>query len=300
MSILGPTLGVATYVVEAGPVVLRSKDVPPPFFGLKPMRGLVGRTRDRLMWRIVHGTARAGIVSLNAARRASGLPDMSVEQAFEMIYDAADRVFQVGIPETDFPRGDPRPKLQYVGALLPPARASRRPLDPRIDAWNGPVVVVSQGTIDNRDPSKLIEPTIRALEGSGALTVAVTGGVGTDLLRRRHPRPDVVIEDYIDFAALFPVTDLFVTNGGHGSVMLALSHRVPMVLAGTREGKNDINARLEVLGRLDLDTERPSVRRLRRAIDSVLAGSSYRERVARVGAVLDSVRLDPDRRRGDA
>ena len=151
------------------------------------------------------------------------------------------------------------------------------------------MVVVSQGTIDNRDPSKLIEPTIRALEGSGALTVAVTGGVATDLLQRRHARSDVVIEDYIDFAALFPLADLFVTNGGHGSVMLALSHRVPMVLAGTREGKNDINARLEVAGLApNLHTERPSARRLWRAIDAVLTGSSYRERVDRVGAVLDS------------
>lgn len=46
--------------------------------------------------------------------------------------------------------------------------------------------------------------------------------------------------------------------------MLALQHRLPMVVAGVKEGKNDINARLDYNGlAVDLRTEKPSARRIR-------------------------------------
>lgn len=291
MSILGPTLGVTTYAVDPGNSLAPDPDVPPPFFGLAPMRGPIGALRDRIVWSMVLGSTRAGLVSMNAARAQSGLAPITPREIFTIPYDSLDRVFQVGVPETDFPRRVPLPNTRYVGALLPSAAVGRPShLDPKIESWTGPVVAVSQGTIDNRDLGKLVEPTIEALAGSGALVVAVTGGIGTDGLRRRRAREDVVIEDYIAFGDLFPHTDVFVTNGGHGSAMLALAHRVPMVTAGTREGKNDVNARLERAGvARNLRTERPKPARIRAAVAAVLRDDGgIRRRIERVGAALDS------------
>jgi len=147
---------------------------------------------------------------------------------------------------------------------------------------------VSQGTVDNRDPSKLIAPTIDALAGSDTLVVAVTAGSGTAELRRRYPLPSVIVEDFIDFHQVFPRTDVFVCNGGHGSVMLALQYRVPLLVAGTREGKNDINARLAYNGvAVDLRTEHPSRRRIADGVARVLADGGLHERTRAVGAILD-------------
>ena len=197
-------------------------------------------------------------------------------------------MFQAGIPETDFPRRVPLRNVEYVGALLPASNGEQTALDPRIRTWPGRLIVVSQGTIDNRDPSKLIQPTLLALEGHGRLVVAVTGGIGTEAVRRRFIRDDVVIADYIPFGEVFGRTDVFVTNGGHGSAMLALSHRVPMVVAGAREGKSDVNVRLAAAGvARNLRTERPKPAQILAAVESVLDDAAMQQRVAEVGAILD-------------
>ena len=79
-------------------------------------------------------------------------------------------------------------------------------------AWSwdaGRVVVVAQGTIDNRDPEKLFVPALTALQGSRHLVVVITGGRHRDELRRRFPADNVVVEDFVDYGALMPVTSLF-------------------------------------------------------------------------------------------
>jgi UDP:flavonoid glycosyltransferase YjiC (YdhE family) len=288
-TIVARALDVPVYAVNPGPSLYPARDVPPPFFGLRPARGPIGRVRDRIVWRLVYGSLKLGLTSFNSAFAVAGLPAVEERDVFRLVEQAATRVFQCGIPETDFPRSEAPPKTVYVGALLPRKTDAARPLDPRITAWSGHVVVVSQGTVDNRDPSKLIAPTIDALAGGDTLVVAVTAGSGTAELRRRHPLPSVIVEDFIDFHQLFPHTDVFVCNGGHGSVMLALQYRVPLLLAGTREGKNDINARLDYNGvALDLRTEHPSPRRIARGVARVLADQGLHARTRAVGAILDA------------
>ncbi len=281
-------LNVPVYAVNPGPSLYPAIDVPPPFFGLRPARGLIGRVRDRIVWRLVYGSTKLGLTSFNAAFAVAGLPAVTKQDVFRIVEESATRTFQSGIPETDFPRAVAPPNTVYVGALLPRRADAAPPLDPRIASWSGHVVVVSQGTVDNRDPSKLIAPTIEAVAGSDMLVVAVTSGSGTAELRRRYPLPSVIIEDFIDFHQLFPHTDVFVCNGGHGSVMLALQYHVPLLLAGTREGKNDINARLDYNGvAVDLRTEHPSPRRVAAGVARVLADRGLQERTREVGAILD-------------
>ena len=168
------------------------------------------------------------------------------------------------------------PNTEWVGALLPHRAAATAPLDPRIVERSGQVVVVSQGTVDNHDPRKLMIPAIEAFAGGDRLLVVVTGGVGTAELRSRYPHDNVLIEDFVDFDLLFPHTELYVTNGGLGGVLLALSHGVPLLVAGTREGKGDINARLAYRGlAVDLRTETPSARAIARGAERVLEGRGH-------------------------
>src|SRR5258708_10715016 len=110
------------------------------------------------------------------------------------------------------------------------------------------VVLISQGTIDNHEPGKLIVPALEGLLPSGALLIVGTGHKNTEELRRRFPQENVVIEDYIDFEAVLKRSDVFVCNGGHGSVLLSPSKGVPVVGAGVRQGNNDITAPVETVG----------------------------------------------------
>lgn len=134
-------------------------------------------------------------------------------------------------------------------------------------------------------------PAIEALKDGPYLVVATTGGQHTDELRAPYPQGNVVIEDFVDFDLLFEHADAFVCNGGFGSVQLALRHGVPVVGAGTREGKNDINARLAYHGYgVNLRSERPKPRRIARAVARVATDRTIAANVARVRAELESYR----------
>jgi UDP:flavonoid glycosyltransferase YjiC (YdhE family) len=97
----------------------------------------------------------------------------------------------------------------------------------------------------------------------------------------------VVIEDFINYDDLFPTVAAFVTSGGFGSSLAAFLHGVPVVGAGKREGKNDINARVghNKLG-IDLRAERPQPSAVRKAVDRVLNDPTYAEKVAALRSEL--------------
>ena len=62
-----------------------------------------------------------------------------------------------------------------------------------------------------------------------------------------------------------------------------------MIGAGQREGKNDVNARVDHNGLgVDLRNERPKAAAIRRAVDTVLGDPSYAARVAQVRAELEA------------
>ena len=172
--------------------------------------------------------------------------------------------------------------VRFVGPLLPHRTATGLGHTGRLEGADS-IIVVSQGTVDNKDPDKLLAPALQALSGTDHLVVAATGGCNTEQLRERFPADNVVIEDFVDFATLFERTRLFVCNGGYGSVMLALSNGVPVLSAGKREGKNDINAGIGYFGvGIDLRTERPTAAKIAKGVARILADPRYAERAARL------------------
>ena len=268
---------------------LRGPNAITPFFGLRPPRSFVGRTVNRVARAMLVSGSRKGVETFNGFLAEEGLPPVTVEDYFDCTQqpDVARRVFNVGLPELDFPGAYVPPNTEWVGALLPHRGASAVPLHPRIIQRSGHVVVVSQGTVDNHDPRKLMIPAIEAFAGGERLLVVVTGGVGTDELRARYPHDNVLIEDFVDFDLLFPHTELYVTNGGLGGVLLALSHGVPLLVAGTREGKGDINVRLAYRGlAVDLRTETPSAGAVARGAERVLRDNEMKARIVVVRTAL--------------
>ena len=196
---------------------------------------------------------------------------------------ATRRVFLNGSPGLEFPGYRPLRNAEYVGPLVP-ARRALSPSTPLPDVVTDPttkVVAVSQGTVDNTDPDKLIVPTIEAFKDSDYVVVATTAGARTEALRARFPQPNVVVEDFINYDDLFPHVDAFVTSGGFGSNLAAFLHGVPVVGAGKREGKNDINARIGHNGLgIDLRSERPKPAAIRKAVHRLLQDPTYAATVA--------------------
>ena len=75
-----------------------------------------------------------------------------------------------------------------------------------------------------------------------------------------------------------PRTDVYITNGGYGGVLLAIDHALPMLAAGVNEGKNEICARIGYfkLG-LDLKTERPAREKIKKGVDEIFSKPVYKK-----------------------
>src|SRR5258708_38773144 len=73
-------------------------------------------------------------------------------------------------------------------------------------------------------------------------------------------KPDnVKIENFIPFEQILHKVDVFVTNGGFGSVNLALSKGVPMVIGGDTEDKGLTANRVSWTGTgINLESGRPT------------------------------------------
>ena len=212
---------------------------------------------------------------------------------------AARRVFLNGSPGLEFPGYRMPANAEYVGPLVParvPLPRDASPLPPAVLDPGAKVVAVSQGTVDHTDPTKLIIPTLEALRDGPYVVVATTGGgARTAELRQRFASPNVVVEDFVDYDALFPYVDVFITNGGFGSVLAAVRHGVPIVAAGKTEGKNDICARIghNHLG-IDLRKERPKPASIRAAVDRVIDEPTFSAHVDALRVELES--YDPPAR----
>ena len=271
--------------------VLPNGSAPPPFFGLKPARTIVDRAVHRVVQHMLNSTSKAGIRRYNAILAAEGIAPIPPNGFPAVPMLSATRVFLNGSPGLEFPGYVPPANAEFVGPLAPATAPTTQALPAAVTDSGRTVVVVSQGTVDNDDPEKLIAPTLDALANSSHVVVATTGGKNTAELRARYTSPNVVIEDFLPFDTLFAQADVFVTNGGFGSTLAAFRHGVPVVTAGTREGKNDLNARTSYnrLG-VDLRTERPKPAAIARAVHDVLAAADIAANVERLRAELDSYR----------
>jgi UDP:flavonoid glycosyltransferase YjiC (YdhE family) len=280
------------YTVGVGPLVGLPVD-PPPFFGLKPARTIVDRLVHRVARVLLHSTMRRGVKTYNRVLAAEGLPPIEIGDFLELTRRCATDYFQSGVPGFEYPRRRLPTNVKFVGPLLPFKKGPIQEPDElaqKIQRYQS-VIVVSQGTVDNSDAEKLIVPALEALKGGSHLVVATTGGKNTADLRRRYPEDNVVVEDFVDFGLLFERTDLFICNGGYGSILLALSNGVPVLSAGVREGKNDINARVDYFGfGIDLKTERPTPATITKGVTRILADKRFSQNVARVRAEFETYR----------
>ncbi len=187
-----------------------------------------------------------------------------------------DLFLQPTVSGFEFPRREVPRALRFIGALpLPPGDLSLPEWAHEVDAA-ARVVLVTQGTLANHDLAQLIGPTLAALGDRPDLLVLVTTG-GRPLQAVPGPIPrHVRLARFLPYDWLMPRLDLVVTNGGYGTVNHALSHGVPLVVAGLSEDKAEVGARVAWSGAgVSLHTDTPTPAALRAAIDTVLGGERF-------------------------
>ncbi|MFI6172464.1 glycosyltransferase [Nocardia sp. NPDC051052] len=263
------------------PLTLSSMDAPPFGMGRRPQAGQDYTAMNRFVHHVLFRDDQA---RLDATLRALG-----VEQAPVFFLDwpkLADRLLQFTVPGFEYPRRDLPPSVVFTGPI--PASSA---VDAALPPWWAElrrartVVHVTQGTWDNADFGRLIRPALAALSPRAeVLVVATTGGSAAPL----GPIPaNARICDVVPYSQLLPHVDLMITNGGYGGVQQALSHGVPVIVAGDTADKPEIAARVAHFGAgIDLGTGRPRPAALTAAVDRVLSTGGYRLAARRLAAEM--------------
>ena len=300
-------LGIPWAVYGMSVIAMSSRDTAPFGLALQPSSTPLGRMRNKFLnWLVERVIFREASDYNQQLRREVGLPPLR-RSIFDFAKDA-DLYLQSGVPSFDYPRTDLPDNVHFIGAPIPepPAhwtppswwgQVSRSPfrgqvsdftranrdLTPTTPATWGqvsgkPIVLVTQGTINN-DFDQLIRPAIRALADENVLVIVTTGSKDPEKVEIDPLPANVRVERFIPYAHLMPHVDLLLTNGGFGSIQIALAHGVPVVAIGKTEEKPEIANRVNYAGvGIGLKVLIPTETQIREAVRTVLSVPAYAAR----------------------
>jgi UDP:flavonoid glycosyltransferase YjiC (YdhE family) len=266
------------------PLLFSSRDTAPFGSGLPPLPTRTGILRNLLlnavMQRIVLRPTQR-----EADRQMEAITGMPLPVHFLDSSSLADRFLQLTCPGFEYPRSDLPRNVRFVGPILPIRSGGFTPPPWWNDLQDGrPVIHVTQGTIDNKDPTRLILPTLDALGDMDVLVVATTGGAS--LPTDKIPT-NARVTAFLPYEDLLPLVDVVVTNGGYGGTQWALARGLPLIVAGDREDKPEVAARVAWTGAgINLRTGTPTPAAIGKAVREVLSDRSYRQAAARLASEL--------------
>lgn len=260
------------------PLTETSKDLPPPGLGMTPSYSVIGKIKQALLRKISDQILfKQSNKLLHKILDKYHVPH-NKESVFDLLPKKTTLFLQSGTPGFEYYRSDLSNNIRFAGALLPfsSKRSMQSWFDKRMTEYKK-MVIVTQGTVE-KNIEKIIVPTLEALKDSDTLVIATTGGSGTAELQRRFPQKNIIIADFIPFSEIMPYADAYITNGGYGGVMLGVENKVPMIVAGVHEGKNEINARVGYfkLG-INLKKESPKPEEIKKAVNKLLGDSIYKQ-----------------------
>ena len=200
------------------------------------------------------------------------------------LYRLPDVFLQLGTEAFEYPMEDRPANLVYTGPII-----HREPVA-EVPAWvtqldrSLPIVLVTQGTLANFDFDQLVNPAILGLADE-PVQVVVTAGGSKDgkILSTKNS----IIEPYVPYELVLPMTSVFVTNGGYNGVQQALSYGVPIVCYGTSEDKPLVSARVHWSGAgISLKAGASMPEQIRDAVRKILHDPTYTERARTLGAEI--------------
>jgi MGT family glycosyltransferase len=214
--------------------------------------------------------------AVNAALASLGYPALPCP-ILEAMTELPDLYLHPGIEIFEYP--DSNSKVQFIGALPTPAG------QPKLPEWwqqidrTKRLVLVTQGTVANRDFGQVIAPALVALGGREDVTIIVTtGGQPVESIPVAIPS-NARIASFLPYAEIMPEIDLLITNGGYGTVNMAISQGIPVISAGLTEDKEEVSAHVQWSGAgIDLHANQVTPEAIRHAIDEIFTQPGYRER----------------------
>lgn len=217
----------------------------------------------------------------NRLRVEAGLPALD---AAAMKWEHKDLVLVTTLREFDGVTDDPAPNVRYVGPVF-----ERQPTPPdwRLP-WDHddprPFVLASFSTMPGQTSPATLQLVLDALESLPLRVLLATGPFSPEILTIP---PNAAVFGYVPHTAVLPHAALAINHAGHGSVMAALAHGVPLVCMPTLGADQGIIAgRVEALGAGKVIPGQVGANELRSAVEQVMATPAYRVAAQRLGRLI--------------
>jgi UDP:flavonoid glycosyltransferase YjiC (YdhE family) len=197
---------------------------------------------------------------------------------FESMSTLPDLYLHPGISSFEYPDESGTSPVQFIGPLPLPKQHVLPGWWRELDHTKR-LVLITQGTVANRDFGQLVGPALVGLaEEKDLILLVTTGGQPIESVPAPIPSNARVVE-FLPYDLVLQHVDLLITNGGYGTVNMALSHGVPIVSAGLTEDKEEVSEHVEWAGvGIDLRTNQAYPEAVRTAARKVLDMPIYRER----------------------
>lgn len=238
----------------------------PPFGpGLAPRSDVIGRVRDLVVGKVVHGLVNRNLPRLNDVRARVGLPGLAhmVEQgraAPRILYYTAEP-FEYACPSRPSNVVMVGPGLWEPGSVAPSWLA-------RVDR---PLVLVTCST-EYQDDGALVSTALEALAGEEVFVVATTAAVDPGSF---PSTPNARVERFVPHGPLLERAACVVCHGGMGITQKALAAGVPACVVPFGRDQLEVARHVEVAGagvrllpkKLTPSSLRDAVRRARTCTD---------------------------------
>lgn len=272
----GEATGLPTAMICHNPYMVPEPGKPAPGMGFVPMRGPVGRLRDRIGNRLFTAMFDRALPTLNAARDGLGLPRLTTVQES---FGRADRVLVLSEAAFDLAPPGPNGNVVHVGPVLDPPET----VAPWTSPWPAddprPLVLVTSSSAF-QDPRRMLATACAAVRAVGARALVTTGDVDPTSLpiwedvAAVHSAPhDTVLRD----------ARAVITHCGLGTVHRALVAGVPLLCQPIGRDQPDVAARVLTTGAGLRVSPNAAPQRVARALARLLDDPRYAARAAEAG-----------------
>jgi UDP:flavonoid glycosyltransferase YjiC (YdhE family) len=218
----------------------------------------------------------------NQLRMKVGLPPIDADA---VRWESKDLVLVTTLHELDAVEADPVPNVRYVGPVF-----ERQPLPigwdlPWVAAIPRPLVLASFSTNPWQGSVGAQQQVLDALVDLPARVLLLTGGaIAPEALT---PPVNAAVYGFVAHAAVMPYAALVLSNAGHGTVMSALVHGIPLVCRPSLAADQPIiAARVEALGAGRAVPPDANAQEIRSPVAQVLGTPAYGIAAQRLAALI--------------
>jgi MGT family glycosyltransferase len=272
--IAGEYLQVPRVVLFHMPEYLPGPNRPPGVMGLTPGISFFGRFRDRLLGKLFFRIINKYLPLINNVRKPYGLRPLG--NPIDLLHQADLRFIQTA-RTFDFPLEPSPQNVRYTGPVLDDPDWAQPWENPWPDNDRRPLVVVSlSSTFQNQK-----EAIKNCIEALSKLPVRGLVTLGLALDHEKIEVPDnVIVVPSAPHSQVFPLADLVITHAGHGTIMRALAHGLPLICLPMGRDQNDNAAKVAYHGCGLRLSGKAKPAKIRQAIGRILQDGSFKKKAS--------------------